>query len=135
MIESLIQDRGLKAVKVAGTHGGEWACPCPACGGKDRFRFWPAQGEGGTWYCRQCDKGGDSIQFLREFEGLSYTEACRRLGVERAAAPTSIMPRADKEERRGSLPPRLPIPARSGRSTPPSCWTMPMPSCWLTKIA
>ena len=97
MIESLIQDRGLKAVKVAGTHGGEWACPCPACGGKDRFRFWPAQGEGGTWYCRQCDKGGDSIQFLREFEGLSYTEACRRLGVERAAAPTSIMPRADKE--------------------------------------
>ena len=27
MIESLIQDRGLKAVKVAGTHGGEWACP------------------------------------------------------------------------------------------------------------
>lgn len=99
MIESLIQDRGLKAVKVAGTHGGEWACPCPACGGKDRFRFWPAQGEGGTWYCRQCDKGGDSIQFLREFEGLSYTEACRRLGVERAAAPTSIMPRADKEER------------------------------------
>lgn len=99
MIESLIQDRGLKAVKVAGTHGGEWACPCPACGGKDRFRFWPAQGEGGTWYCRRCDKGGDSIQFLREFEGLSYTEACRRLGVERAAAPTSIMPRADKEER------------------------------------
>lgn len=99
MIESLIQDRGLKAVKVAGTHGGEWACPCPACGGKDRFRFWPAQGEGGTWYCRQCDKGGDSIQFLREFEGLSYTEACRRLGVERAAAPTSIMPRADKAER------------------------------------
>ena len=65
MIESLIQNRGLKAVKVAGTHGGEWACPCPACGGKDRFRFWPAQGEGGTWYCRQCDKGGDSIQFLR----------------------------------------------------------------------
>ena len=99
MIESLIQDRGLKAVKVAGTHGGEWACPCPACGGKDRFRFWPAQGEGGTWYCRQCDKGGDSIQFLREFEGLSYTEACRRLGVERTAAPTSIMPRADKAER------------------------------------
>lgn len=99
MIESLIQNRGLKAVKVAGTHGGEWACPCPACGGKDRFRFWPAQGEGGTWYCRQCDKGGDSIQFLREFEGLSYTEACRRLGVERAAAPTSIMPRADKAER------------------------------------
>ena len=96
MIEQLVQQRGLKAVKVAGTHGGEYACPCPACGGKDRFRFWPAQGEGGTWYCRQCGKGGDCIQFLRDFEGLSYAEACRRLGRERAPLPTSIMPRRER---------------------------------------
>lgn len=96
MIEQLVQQHGLKAVKVAGTHGGEYACPCPACGGKDRFRFWPAQGEGGTWYCRQCGKGGDCIQFLRDFDGLSYAEACRRLGRERAPLPTSIMPRRER---------------------------------------
>lgn len=108
MIAQLVQQRGLKAVKVAGTHGGEYACPCPACGGRDRFRFWPAQGEGGTWYCRQCGKGGDCIQFLRDFEGLSYAEACRRLGVERAPLPTSIMPR--REGARAWTPSEVPLP-------------------------
>lgn len=111
MIEQLVQQRGLKAVKVAGTHGGEYACPCPACGGKDRFRFWPAQGEGGTWYCRQCGKGGDCIQFLRDFEGLSYAEACRRLGRERAPLPTSIMPRRERAREWTPTEASLPCPA------------------------
>ena len=111
MIEQLVQQRGLKAVKVAGTHGGEYACPCPACGGKDRFRFWPAQGEGGTWYCRQCGKGGDCIQFLRDFEGLSYAEACRRLGRERAPLPTSIMPRRERAREWTPAEASLPCPA------------------------
>ena len=111
MIEQLVQQRGLKAVKVAGTHGGEYACPCPACGGKDRFRFWPAQGEGGTWYCRQCGRGGDCIQFLRDFEGLSYAEACRRLGRERAPLPTSIMPRRERAREWTPAEASLPCPA------------------------
>lgn len=92
MIEQLLQARGIKAVKVAGTHGGEYASPCPACGGRDRFRMWPEQGEGGTWYCRNCDKGGDSIEFLRFFDGLSFGEACKKLGLERRTGPRPILP-------------------------------------------
>lgn len=35
----------------SGTWGGEWAGACPFCGGRDRFRAWPAQGK---WSCRSC---------------------------------------------------------------------------------
>lgn len=85
-ILDLLTQRGLKPVKVSGTHGGEYASPCPSCGGNDRFRAWPQQQsrgcEGGTWYCRGCQKGGDCIQFLREYEGKNYQDACKILGMQ-----------------------------------------------------
>lgn len=98
MIERLLLDRGITPKKVAGTHGGEFASPCPACGGNDRFRCWPEQGEGGTWYCRGCDKGGDCIEFLRHFDGLSFGEACKKLGVVRNLTH-SPLPRQARPER------------------------------------
>lgn len=36
---------------ISNTHGGEYAGPCPFCGGKDRLRVWPVSGK---WTCRQC---------------------------------------------------------------------------------
>lgn len=59
--------------------GDEYAGPCPWCGGRDRFRVWETTGK---WWCRQCDKKGDEIQFLREFKGMTYQEACLYLGME-----------------------------------------------------
>lgn len=61
----------------------ELAGACPVCGGKDRFRFWPSEGETGRWFCRGCDKAGDGIQLLREIGGLSFKDACKVLRVER----------------------------------------------------
>jgi hypothetical protein len=78
----LLRERGIHPRKKAGTHGGEYSSSCPVCGGKDRFLCWPEQGEG-TWYCRGCDKAGDPIEFLRHVDGLSFGEACKRLGIER----------------------------------------------------
>ena len=83
MILDLLKSRGLSPQKKASTHGGEYASPCPACGGHDRFLSWPDQGERGTWYCRHCGQGGDAIEFLRVFDGLSFAEACQRLGIKR----------------------------------------------------
>jgi len=60
--------------------GAEYAGPCPWCGGDDRFRIWPEQKQFGTFWCRQCEMGGDAIHYLREKEGLTYKEACERLG-------------------------------------------------------
>lgn len=68
--------------KASTTNGGEWHGPCPWCAGADRFHVWPEQnqGKGGFW-CRSCNRGGDSITFLREKEGMTYKEACAALNI------------------------------------------------------
>ncbi|MGQ9689401.1 MAG: CHC2 zinc finger domain-containing protein, partial [Desulfobaccales bacterium] len=80
-IFDLLEADGFFSKKVASTGGGEYAGPCPFCrDGKDRFRVWPEQGEGGRWWCRQCGKSGDVIQYLRDIRGLSFREACAHVG-------------------------------------------------------
>ncbi len=81
-ILDLLRTDGISAKKAASTRGGEYASPCPMCGGKDRFRSWPEEGDGGKWWCRQCGKGGDLIQYLRDVRGLPFREACNLLGKE-----------------------------------------------------
>lgn len=87
-ILALFSARGLDPKKVTAT---EWASGCPACGGKDRCKIWPADhdGRGGYW-CRQCQTYGDAIQFLRDYEGMGYAEACRHLGIEAAKASAAL---------------------------------------------
>ncbi|WP_296966925.1 primase-helicase zinc-binding domain-containing protein [uncultured Desulfovibrio sp.] len=119
-ILDLLTQRGLKPVRVSGTHGGEYACPCPTCGGNDRFRAWPQQQgqgcEGGTWYCRGCGKGGDCIQFLRDCDGKSYKEACKILGMQAKSGgyrPLS-MPKESREARD--------FEPKSSFELPPAAW-------------
>jgi len=81
----LLAQKGIAARRVSTNKGGEWHSPCPdpGCGGDNRFHVWPEQNGGkGSYWCRQCGKKGDNIQFLRDFDGLSFQEACRRLDVE-----------------------------------------------------
>jgi len=56
----------------------EMAGPCPKCGGDDRFYVTA------DWFaCRGChEKRGDVIEFLAWLEGLSFKEACERLGAD-----------------------------------------------------
>ncbi len=64
--------------KVARTRGGEYAGPCPFCGGEDRFRVWPDHPSGSVeWWCRRCGKGGDEVAFRVECGHLTTTEAWR----------------------------------------------------------
>ena len=85
-----------RIVKASSAKGGEYHGPCPVCGGRDRFHAWPAQGEHGTYWCRGCDIAGDAIQYLRDVEGLSFRQACEKLGkdveVTRAAQPRTERP-------------------------------------------
>ena len=78
--------------RAASTGGGEWCGPCPSCGGRDRFRAWP---ERGRYWCRQCGRRGDALQYLRDFHGLTFAEAKRALGLD--TAPPS---RAETKRRR-----------------------------------
>ncbi len=79
-----ISSAGVSLKKAASTKGGEYAGPCPGCGGKDRFRCWPAEKEGeGSYWCRGCNKGGDLVQFLKDFCGYSYPDAFAAAGRSR----------------------------------------------------
>lgn len=96
-ILDLLTAAGIETRRVSAADGGEWAGPCPLCGGRDRFRVWPEKSHDGRsiappgrFWCRQCGAQGDAIDYLRRVEGLSFAEACARLGIERpgrAAAP------------------------------------------------
>jgi DNA primase len=79
----LAQEVGLNPKRVSATRGGEYKSSCPNCkAGEDRFCIWPNVGTIGKYWCRKCDCKGDAIQFCRDFLGLSYLEACKRLRIE-----------------------------------------------------
>lgn len=92
-ILALIQSDGHDLKKHATTHSGEYAGPCPWCGGNDRFLVWP-QYKGGRYWCRGCEKTGDAIQYIRDTRNLSYFEALSFLGIEK--------PRLQKQRRKNS---------------------------------
>jgi hypothetical protein len=75
----LLRSDGFTPRRVASSKGGEFASPCPACGGKDRLRSWPNSREHGQWWCRQCGRGGNAVRYLQLFRGLGYREAAAML--------------------------------------------------------
>lgn len=70
--------RDTRLRKVASTNGGEYAGPCPFCGGRDRLRVQPHRYR---WWCRQCggNHWSDAIAYVRKRDGKSFEEACREL--------------------------------------------------------
>lgn len=96
-ILELITGDGFMFKRVASTHGGEYAGPCPFCGGNDRFVIWPEH-KGGRYWCRGCEKTGDAIQYIRDAKGLSFADACQALGISKnvylrkRSKPTSEKP-------------------------------------------
>jgi DNA primase len=67
---------GLK--KVASTGGGEYAGPCPICGGTDRFRVQPSAN---IWLCRHCTGGvwRDAVDFIAMRDNISLAAAAREI--------------------------------------------------------
>lgn len=83
-ILSLIQQKAAIRLHGRSTHnnknGLEYHSNCPFCNtGIDRFSIWP---ETGRFYCRVCGRFGDMIQFLREYEDITYRAACQELGID-----------------------------------------------------
>jgi DNA primase len=81
LTELIGRDTRLK--RVASTRGGEYAGPCPFCGGRDRLRVQPARRR---WWCRSClagERWQDAIAYVQRRDGLGddLAEACRRLGA------------------------------------------------------
>lgn len=78
----LLSSDGFDLKRKAAISGGEYAGPCPWCGGDDRFVVWPdhPKYKGGRYWCRQCHKSGDIMQYLKELRGMDYRAACKFLG-------------------------------------------------------
>lgn len=94
--------------KIAGTRGGEYAGPCPFCGGEDRFRVQPEQG---LWWCRSCsgsDRWHDAIAYVMQRDGTSFADAARTLGQVSTSNGRPSRP----------LPPAVP----TSRPPPPAQW-------------
>lgn len=52
-------------------------CPCPVCGGKDRFRFDNQNGRG-TYICNQCGSG-DGLELIKNYCQCDAKEASNKV--------------------------------------------------------
>ncbi|TPE12128.1 DNA primase [Pantoea vagans] len=87
----------LPALGISVLDGGRHGA-CPACGGKDRFRFDNQDGRG-TWLCNQCG-AGDGLNLVEKALSLSAKEAAMKvagmLGTLPESAPVMHDEAADK---------------------------------------
>lgn len=74
-------------VPVAALNGKHQACP--ACGGKDRFRFDDRHGDG-DYYCNQCG-AGKGISLLMKVNGWTYADAAKRVDELIGKVPTKAV--------------------------------------------
>lgn len=68
----ILVELGVDAKFLVRKHG-----PCPACGGKDRFR-WDDKDGSGSYFCNQCGSG-DGFRLLEKMYGWSFGEAARKI--------------------------------------------------------
>lgn len=101
----LLNEIGLNPVRTSATNGGEYHSPCPFCDGNDRFCIWPSKSDNGRYWCRQCQRTGDAIQLCRDYFGLTYSEACKKLNVELKRSIIKQQYRVNRWEPSTTLPP------------------------------
>ncbi|MFM5872630.1 DUF927 domain-containing protein [Aeromonas veronii] len=78
----ILAELGLSVPK-RGQHG-----PCPACGGKDRFRLDDKEGRG-TWICSQCG-AGDGLTLLAKATHKSTKEAAQEVATLLGLSPDGL---------------------------------------------
>jgi putative DNA primase/helicase len=69
---AILEQLGIDATYLRDKHG-----PCPACGGKDRYRFDNRHGRGG-FYCNGCG-AGDGFALLQRVHGWDFRTARERV--------------------------------------------------------
>ena len=88
-------------------------CPCPACGGTDRYR-WDEDAGAGGWFCNQCggkdQRGGagSGIDLLMRRQGWSFVEAARQVEAFLGLVPDHQGTSAGRATSRNGKPWRMP---------------------------
>lgn len=81
---------GLTERQLSGRH-----CPCPICGGNDRFRFDDKDGRG-TYFCSHCG-AGDGVSLVMAAKGWDFRTAAREIERAAGAIPAGGMPKQPGE--------------------------------------
>ena len=72
----LLELCGVELRRVSRRNGGEYAGPCPFCGGEDRFHVQPYRERGGRWFCRQCTGEPNRNGWKDVFDFVMRREKC-----------------------------------------------------------
>lgn len=68
--------------------------PCPACGGKDRFRF-DDKGGLGTFFCAQCG-AGKGVDLVMRVNGIEFTDAVKL--IERELPHSTVQVKVERRQ-------------------------------------
>lgn len=66
-------------------------CPCPFCGGKDRFRFTDFEGLG-MWTCNVCGPG-NGMQFVQKWSNVDFVGAIHLVEAQLPSATEAAQPK------------------------------------------
>jgi len=94
MLPDLYQEDGFQPKRKTSN---ELEGPCPFCGGTNRFTLFINEDR---FWCRQCGKSGDAIQYLREVRKMSFKEAA--LLVRKGSSPSLDRPTTTPQSREKS---------------------------------
>lgn len=89
----VLMQLGIPETALRNKHG-----PCPACGGKDRYRFDHVKRGRGSFICTQCG-AGDGFKLLQLTHGWDFSEARKRVMEAAGLSPSSLqwIPPAPRE--------------------------------------
>lgn len=88
---SLLASFGLSEGALSGRH-----CPCPVCGGKDRFRFTNLEGRG-TSFCSHCGPT-DGIGLVQRITGANFKSALKDIESRLGMATVTTIKRAESDD-------------------------------------
>lgn len=120
---SVLEQLGIPENVLRDEHG-----PCPACGGKDRFRFDNRRGRG-DFYCNRCGSG-DGFKLLQLTFGFTFSMARQKVlavvgRLDRGGEPVRLVRAADPahmaEKRPSPKPPERIYRLRRGRCAIENC--------------
>ena len=79
----LVKADGIKPIKNQSSKE-EYLSYCPGCCGHNTFIIWK---NNNRYFCSNCWRRGDTVQYLRDFHALSYRKACLKVGRNSSDAP------------------------------------------------
>ncbi len=79
----LVKADGIRPIKNRSSKE-EYLSSCPGCCGHNTFIIW---NNNNRYFCSNCWRRGDSVQYLRDFHALSYRQACLKVGRNSTDAP------------------------------------------------